>query len=51
MSDPQLLHIVIGGELWMGWPHLHVLDSDGKKVRVPQIHCSSKPIVLRGERT
>jgi hypothetical protein len=38
---------VIGGELWMGFPHLKVLDLDGKCWRVPQIHASSKPITFR----
>jgi hypothetical protein len=35
---------IIGGELWMGCPHLTVLDLDGKAWRVAQIECSSKPI-------
>lgn len=38
---------VIGGELFLGWPHLHVLDAEGRTWRVPQIHCLSKPISLR----
>jgi hypothetical protein len=38
---------VVGGELWLGWPHLKVYDRDGLTWRVPQIHCSSKPITYR----
>lgn len=38
---------VLGGELWMGFPHLHLYDCDGRTWRVPQIHCSSKPITFR----
>jgi len=38
---------VTGGELWMGFPHLHLLDELGKLWRVPQLHCSSKPITYR----
>lgn len=38
---------VVGGELWMGFPHLHLFDKDGRTLRVPQIHCSSKPITYR----
>lgn len=35
---------VLGGELWMGCPHLHLLDSDGRVWRVPQLHTSSRAI-------
>lgn len=35
---------IIGGELWMGCPHLTVLDLDGKAWRVAQIECSPRPI-------
>lgn len=35
---------VIGGELWVGCPHLHLLDGEGKVWRVPQLHTSSKAI-------
>lgn len=38
---------VIGGELWLGFPHLHLYDRDGKTWRIPQLHCSSKPITFR----
>lgn len=38
---------VIGGELWLGFPHLHLYDRDGRTWRVPQLHCSSKPITFR----
>jgi hypothetical protein len=34
---------IVGGELWLGFPHLHVLDRDGKTWRLPQLHCASKP--------
>jgi hypothetical protein len=44
---PDASFIVTGGELWVGFPHLYVLDSDGKAWRVPQLHCSSKPITAR----
>lgn len=33
---------VFGGELWLGFPHYHLLDSAGKTWRIPQLHCSSK---------
>lgn len=35
---------VVGGELWLGFPHLHCADWSGKTWRIPQIHCSAKPI-------
>lgn len=38
---------IVGGELWMGCPHLTLLDLDGKAWRVAQIECSSKPITFR----
>lgn len=38
---------VIGGELWLGFPHLHLYDRDGRTWRIPQLHCSSKPITFR----
>lgn len=38
---------VVGGELWLSFPHLHLKDAQGKRWRVPQIHCSSKPINTR----
>jgi len=38
---------VVGGELWLGFPHYHLYDRDGRTLRVPQIHCSSKPITYR----
>lgn len=38
---------VVGGELWLGFPHVHVATEDGKTLRVPQLHCSSKPITFR----
>ena len=38
---------VVGGELWMGFPHLHTFGPDGKTWRFPQIHCSSRPIEYR----
>jgi hypothetical protein len=33
---------VVGGELWLGCPHLHLIDGDGVVWRVPQLHTSSK---------
>lgn len=36
---------IIGGELWLGFPHLHLLDENGHQWRVPQLHCSSKPTI------
>lgn len=38
---------VTGGELWLGFPHLQLLDEAGKLWRIPQLHCSSKPINYR----
>lgn len=38
---------VIGGELWLGCPHLNVLDLNGQAWRVAQIECSSRPITFR----
>lgn len=38
---------VVGGELWMGFPHLHAVGPAGKTWRFPQIHCSSRPIEYR----
>lgn len=35
---------VIGGELHLRCPHLHVRDVLGATWRVPQLHASSKPI-------
>lgn len=35
---------VAGGELWYQFPHLHLVDPWGKLWRIPQLHCSSKPI-------
>jgi hypothetical protein len=40
-------YTVIGGELWMGFPHLHLHGRDGTTWRVAQLHCSSKPITYR----
>jgi hypothetical protein len=33
---------VIGGELHLGYPHLHVVDAYGHQWRIPQIHCTAK---------
>lgn len=44
---PDSTFIVTGGELWLGFPHLNVLDCEGKVWRIPQLHCSSKPITPR----
>lgn len=33
---------VIGGELWMDWPHYHLLAPDGTVWRIPQIHVLSR---------
>lgn len=38
---------VIAGELWLGWPHLIVVDIINRTWRVAQIECSSRPIVFR----
>jgi hypothetical protein len=38
---------VVGGELWLGFPHLQLVDPAGKLWRIPQLHCSSKPITYR----
>lgn len=38
---------VIGGELWLNFPHLHVRDITDNIWRVPQLHCSSKPITFK----
>jgi hypothetical protein len=38
---------VVGGELWMTFPHIHAIDACGKTWIIPQIHCSSKPIIPR----
>ena len=38
---------VVGGELWMSCPHLHLYDRNGKTRRVPQLHCSSKPMTYK----
>ena len=41
---------VVGGELWMGFPHLLLRDHEDDIWRVPQLHCSSKPITFRTDR-
>lgn len=38
---------VVGGEIWMNFPHLHVLDAAGAVWRVPQLQVMSKPLSLR----
>lgn len=38
---------VVGGELWMNWPHLHLLAPDGTTWRIPQIHVLTRPRTLR----
>jgi len=38
---------VIGGTLIKGWPHYTLFHSDDVVLRVPQIHCASKPITYR----
>ncbi len=38
---------VVGGELWLGFPHYTLLDPAGRTWRVAQIECSSRPIVYR----
>jgi len=42
---PQYKYKVLGGELWVGFPHLHLLDESGQTWRIPQLHVSSKPIL------
>lgn len=39
--------VVVGGELWVGFPHLKVRDEQGKTWLVSQLECSSKPISYR----
>lgn len=39
--------VVVGGELWVGFPHLKVQDEQGKTWLVSQLECSSKPISYR----
>ncbi len=39
---------IVGGELWMGFPHLIALDRDGKAWRLPQLHCATKPTSTLG---
>ena len=34
---------VVGGELWMGCPHVLAADILGRTWRLPQLHCSSRP--------
>lgn len=38
---------VVGGELWMGCPHLHCQALDGSTWRIPQLRCSAKPITFQ----
>jgi hypothetical protein len=38
---------VVGGELWLGFPHLTLVDPAGRTWRVAQIECSSRPITYR----
>jgi len=38
---------VVGGELVKGCPHYHVSDDRGRTWRIPQLHCSSKPVTYR----
>ena len=40
----QFSYKVTGGELWLGFPHYHLMDADGKTWRIPQLRVSSKPI-------
>lgn len=37
---------VLGGELFEGFPHLFLLSPAGVTWRIPQIHVSSKPIII-----
>lgn len=39
--------LVTGGELWLGFPHLHAVDAHGQTWRIPQLHASSTPINFR----
>ena len=34
---------VVGGELWLGMPHYHLEDAEGRRWRVPQLHVCSRP--------
>lgn len=36
---------VIGGELFMGFPHLFLLSPAGETWRIPQLHVSSQTII------
>jgi hypothetical protein len=40
----QFSYKVTGGELWLGFPHYHLLDADGHTWRITQLRVSSKPI-------
>lgn len=40
----ETVFAVLGGELWMGFPHYVLLDNAGKTWRVAQIQCSSKSL-------
>ena len=44
----QDTYTVVGGELWMGFPHYKLYDHrTGTTWRVPQIHCSTKPLTYK----
>jgi hypothetical protein len=44
---PTFTYQVTGGELHLGFPHLHLSDALGHTYRVPQLCVSSKPISSR----
>jgi hypothetical protein len=47
-SHPQNISFeVIGGELHLGFPHLHLRDITGSILRVSQLSASSKPIPVK----
>ena len=45
--NQEFTYRVVGGELWLGCPHLHCEDVLGQKWRIPQIHASSKTIAFK----
>lgn len=45
-GHPQYSYKVTGGELHLGFPHLHLLDSAGITWRISQLRVSSKPLAV-----
>lgn len=38
---------IVGGELWLGFPHYKLRDRNGQVWRIPQLLCSSKALTGR----